>query len=197
MFGEPDDSPFEVVRLSQLSKEKLSYGSGASAIEYNGDVRYVRITDIQEDGTLTQTPVSPDSFDAKYLLHKGDILFARSGATVGKTYLYSDRDGKAIYAGYLIRFIPDTSIILPEYVFHFTRSQFYKAFVRSNAQAVAQPNINAQQYGNLSVNVPPMEMQRSFAKKISAIDSQISVIKQSIQATKDLLSSRMDSYFCV
>ena len=147
MFGNPDDSPYDIKPLSKLSPFKLAYGSGASAVDYNGLVRYIRITDIEEGGTLTNAPMSPDTFDEKYLLNDGDILFARSGATVGKTYLYKKTEGKAIFAGYLIRFIPDERIVLPEYIYYFTRSQYYRSFVRLNAQAVAQPNINAQQYG--------------------------------------------------
>ena len=197
MFDQPDSSSFPVFKLSQLSRQKLSYGSGASAVEFNGNVRYVRITDIQEDGTLTENSMSPDSYDEKYLLHEGDILFARSGATVGKTFLYNKQDGKSIYAGYLIRFVPDVSVVYPEYIYHFTRSQYYKAFVRANAQAVAQPNINAQQYGNLEICVPPMSLQKDFVERIMSIDSQKATIKRSIKVAQNLLASRLDNYFNV
>lgn len=196
MFDQPNSS-FPVFKLSQLSRQKLSYGSGASAVEFNGNVRYVRITDIQEDGTLTENPMSPDSYDEKYLLHEGDILFARSGATVGKTFLYNKQDGKSIYAGYLIRFVPDVSVVYPEYIYHFTRSQYYKAFVRANAQAVAQPNINAQQYGNLEICVPPMSLQKDFVERIMSIDSQKATIRRSIKVAQNLLASRLDNYFNV
>lgn len=197
MFDQPDSSSFPVFKLSQLSRQKLSYGSGASAVEFNGNVRYVRITDIQEDGTLTENSMSPDSYDEKYLLHEGDILFARSGATVGKTFLYNKQDGKSIYAGYLIRFVPDVSVVYPEYIYHFTRSQYYKAFVRANAQAVAQPNINAQQYGNLEICVPPMNLQKDFVERIMSIDSQKATIRRSIKIAQNLLASRLDNYFNV
>lgn len=197
MFDQPDSSSFPVFKLSQLSRQKLSYGSGASAVEFNGNVRYVRITDIQEDGTLTENSMSPDSYDEKYLLHEGDILFARSGATVGKTFLYNKQDGKSIYAGYLIRFVPDVSVVYPEYIYHFTRSQYYKAFVRANAQAVAQPNINAQQYGNLEICVPPMSLQKDFVERIMSIDSQKATIRRSIKVAQNLLASRLDNYFNV
>ena len=197
MLDQPDSSSFPVFKLSQLSRQKLSYGSGASAVEFNGNVRYVRITDIQEDGTLTENSMSPDSYDEKYLLHEGDILFARSGATVGKTFLYNKQDGKSIYAGYLIRFVPDVSVVYPEYIYHFTRSQYYKAFVRANAQAVAQPNINAQQYGNLEICVPPMSLQKDFVERIMSIDSQKATIRRSIKVAQNLLASRLDNYFNV
>lgn len=197
MFGNIDDSPYDIKPLSKLSPFKLSYGSGASAVDYNGMVRYIRITDIEEGGTLTNAPMSPDTFDEKYLLNDGDILFARSGATVGKTYLYKKTEGKAIFAGYLIRFIPDERIVLPEYIYYFTRSQYYRSFVRLNAQAVAQPNINAQQYGGLKVSVPPMPLQKAFAKKIASINCQKEIIMLSVKSAQQLLESRMNSYFSI
>ena len=139
--------------------------------------------------------MSPSQFDAKYLLNDGDILLARSGATVGKTYLYDSNDGNAVYAGYLIRFIPNREIVLPEYIYHFTRSHYYKAFIASNAQAVAQPNINAQQYGNLNVCVPPISEQKAFAEKIHFLESKRDMIWSSIKDTQILLYSRMSHYF--
>ena len=195
MFGDPDNSPFPKHPLSYLSKLKLSYGSGASAVQYDGKIRYVRITDIQEDGKLDANAMSPSEYDEKYLLNDGDILLARSGATVGKTYHYKKLDGKAIYAGYLIRFVPDQELVLPEYIYYFTKSDYYNAFIKKTAQAVAQPNINAKQYGGLSVCVPPLALQKDFTSKIEAIEKQKELIKQSIQETETLFNSRMDYYF--
>ena len=195
MFGDPDDSEFPLLNLSSLSESKLSYGSGASAIEYDGKVRYIRITDIMEDGKLDKNAMSPNMFDNKYLLKDGDILFARSGATVGKTYHYRETDGVAIYAGYLIRFIPNQALVIPEYIYYYTRSPYYQAFVKKNAQAVAQPNINAKQYGDLKVCVPPLALQQEFALKIEAIEKQKALIKKSIEEVETLFNSRMDLYF--
>ena len=195
MFGDPSQSEYKVRRLVELSNAKLSYGSGASAIVYDGETRYVRITDIKEDGELNNDKASPSVIDDKYLLNEGDILFARSGATVGKTYHYKEKDGRAIYAGYLIRFIPNTQVVLPSYIFRYTKTEYYRAFIQSSAQAVAQPNINAQQYGSLMVPVPPLTLQQEFADKIEAIEKQKELIKQSITETEELFNSRMDYYF--
>lgn len=195
MFGDPSESKYPVAKLSSLATGKLSYGSGASAIIFDGQTRYVRITDIQEDGRLSPDAMSPSQYDAKYLLNDGDILFARSGATVGKTYLYDSKDGNAIYAGYLIRLVPNQEIVLPEYIYHFTRSHYYRAFIASNVQAVAQPNINAQQYGNLSVCVPPISEQKVFAEEIHSLESKRDMIWSSIKDTQTLLDSRMSHYF--
>ena len=197
MFGDPvtNEKGWKVKKLGEVAKEKLSYGSGASAIHYNNEVRYVRITDIKDDGELNSDMVSPNIYDEKYLLNDGDILFARSGATVGKTFLYKAKYGKCIYAGYLIRLIPNTKIVLPSYVYGFTKSSYYRSFVAKVQNAVAQPNINAKQYSELSIPLPPLPLQQSFASKIEAIEHQKALVQQSITETESLFNSRMDYYF--
>ena len=197
MFGDPIDNPkkWEVKKLGEIAKEKLSYGSGASAVQYNGEIRYVRITDIKDDGELNSDKVSPDNYDEKYLLNDGDILFARSGATVGKTFQYKCKYGKCIYAGYLIRLIPNINIVLPSYIFGFTKSAYYRSFVAKAQNAVAQPNINAKQYSDLPIPLPPLSLQQSFAEKIEAIEHQKELVKQSLNEVKTLFDSRMDYYF--
>ena len=197
MFGDPIDNPkgWETKKLGEVATQKLSYGSGASAIQYNGKIRYVRITDIREDGDLNSDIVSPDTFDEKYLLNEGDILFARSGATVGKTFQYKSRFGKCIFAGYLIRMIPNIEIVLPSFIFAYTKSSYYRSFVSEAQNAVAQPNINAKQYGDLLVPVPPLPLQQEFAEKVEAIERQKALIQQSIDEVQTLFDSRMDYWF--
>ena len=118
-------------KLKDISLSKLEYGSGAAACEYDGKTRYVRITDIDNEGNLGMDVVSPNSVDDKYLLNDGDVLFARTGATVGKTYLYRSSAGRCIYAGFLIRVVPNQKIIRPDYLYYFTKSPQYKGFVQS------------------------------------------------------------------
>lgn len=197
MFGDPitNEKGWEVKKLSEVSLGKLSYGSGASSIPFNNDVRYIRITDINDNGELNEDTVSPNVFDEKYLLNEGDILFARSGATVGKTYCHKNKYGKCIYAGYLIRLIPNKEIVNPLYVFGYTKTSYYMEFVKKAQNAVAQPNINAKQYGDLQICVPPLPLQQEFAEKIEAIERQKSLIQQSIDETQTLFDSRMDHWF--
>ncbi len=118
MFGDPveNEKGWEVKKIKDIATEKLSYGSGASAVPFNKSVRYIRITDINEYGELKDEKVSPNIYDEKYLLAEGDILFARSGATVGKTYLHKQNEIPCIYAGYLIRLRPNELLVLPNYV---------------------------------------------------------------------------------
>ena len=171
-FGDPSNNVYgyPVTTLKEVAVGPLSYGSVSSATEFDGITRYVRITDIMDDGKLGGDIKSATKTDAKYLLHEGDILFARTGATVGKTCRYRESYGRAIYAGFLIRLIPDTTLIDPDYLYHFTKSDYYWDFVRSAQRVVAQPNINAQEYGDLQILLPKIEAQKSFAAFVRQSD---------------------------
>jgi len=197
MFGDPvmNEKGWYLHTLSSLSNEKLSYGSGVPAIDYDGETRYIRITDINDDGTLNLNLVSPQKNEDKYILQDGDILFARSGATVGKTLRYRSEYGRSIYAGYLIRMIPNTSRVLPDYIYYFTKTNYYNNFIESNKKTVAQPNINAQQFGSLIIGVPPLSLQNIFVENVKEIESQKALVKQAIDETQLLFDSLMSKYF--
>ena len=197
MFGDPvvNEKGWEVKKLGELCVSKLKYGSGASAVDFDGNIRYVRITDINEDGTLNNDIKSPNIVDDEYLLNVGDIVFARSGATVGKTYLHRKNNIKCLYAGYLIKATLNTKMALPIYVFQFTQSKYYKDWVNLNARAVAQPNINAKQYGDLQIPLPPLTLQQVFAQRIELIEQQKDEIKSTIADLETLLASRMQYWF--
>ena len=169
MFGDPFINPkgWEVKALNDISLGKGVYGSGKPAVNYSeGDYRYIRITDITSTGDLKEKMVSlqdSEQESQKYLLKDGDLLFARSGATVGKTFLYSSKYGRCIYAGYLIKFSINRDIALPEFIKAFTDTSIYWNWIRSKQKVVAQPNINAKQYGEeLEIPVPPKELQMKF-----------------------------------
>ena len=197
MFGDPveNERGWDVKKIKDIATEKLSYGSGASAVPFNTSVRYIRITDINEYGELKDEKVSPNIFDEKYLLAEGDILFARSGATVGKTYLHKKNENPCIYAGYLIRLRPNEMIVLPYYVYYYTKSNYYKSFICANQRVVAQPNINAKQYGNLDIPLPPLPLQQLFAQRIEQIEHQKAEVQKSITDLETLLASRMQYWF--
>lgn len=182
-------------KLKDLSLNKLEYGSGAAACDYDGNTRYVRITDIDNDGDLGSDIVSPNIVDEKYLLMDGDILFARTGATVGKTYLYQSKAGRCIYAGFLIRVVPNQELIRPCYLYYFTKSPQYKGFVQQSMKVVAQPNINAKQYGDLEINVPSLEIQDKIIKKLQLISEIITLRKKELQKMEDLIKSRFVEMF--
>ena len=182
-------------KLKELSLSKLEYGSGAAACEYDGKTRYVRITDIDNEGNLGTDVVSPNSVDDKYLLNDGDVLFARTGATVGKTYLYRSSAGRCIYSGFLIRVVPNQEIIRPDYLYYFTKSPQYKGFIQSSMKVVAQPNINAKQYGDLEFNVPSLEEQDLIIKKLNAISSAIILRRTELIRLDELIKARFVEMF--
>lgn len=198
MFGDPIKNQFgwEQTNLKNIGIGKLTYGSGASAIDYDGNCRYIRITDIANNGLLNNEKKSPSVFDEKYLLHSGDILFARSGATVGKTFLYDEKKhGKSVYAGYLIKLTPDLTKVNSQYVFWFTKTYYYKSFVQSVQKAVAQPNINAQEYGNLTICLPPLELQNKFARFVEQVEKTKTQVQKSLDEAQLLFNSLMQEYF--
>ena len=110
---------------------------------------------------------------AAYELDPGDLLFARSGATVGKTYLHRRQDGPCAYAGYLIRFRALPDVASPEFLERWTRSQFYGKWVASMLRAGAQPNINASEYSSLRIPLPPLEEQQVIAAALDGVDGTI------------------------
>ena len=178
MFGNlvSNSNSWPVVKLNDACLIKAQYGAGLSAVEFNSSLpRYVRITDINEDGSLNEKVVSPSGSKsdwADYFLNDGDILFARSGATVGKAYLHSNQIQQCIYAGYLIRFIPNKKLMTSEFLYALTKSSFYKNWVKAKQNAVAQPNINANQYGNeLVFPLPPITLQEKFTNFHNKIKS--------------------------
>lgn len=147
---------WESKELKDLCTICGEYGLNESATGYNG-IRYIRITDITADGELNEEKVSATNKGDKRQekLKEGDILFARTGATVGKTLVYKDDLGDCVFAGYLIRYRTNPNIILPKYLFYYTHSSDYYEWVKQNQAAAAQPNISAQKYNKLIINFPP------------------------------------------
>lgn len=155
---------FPVKQLKQLLKEKPQYGSNQAGIDRNSikEARYIRITDINEYGLLKNNlGVTAELIEEKYVLKNNDILFARSGATVGKAYLHKSNsvDYECIYAGYMIRFLVNENLLLPEFLFCYTQLEVYKEWTKAIQRAAGQPNINAEEYKSLNIPVPSLETQ--------------------------------------
>lgn len=162
---------YPLVALEDLSLGKGEYGAQSASIEYDPSrPRYVRITDIQDDGTLNNDVVSSANLedDEQYKLSYGDFMFARMGATVGKTYAY--KSGNQIFAGYLIRYRLNLKKIIPRYLYAYTRLEEYKNWVLLNQSGAAQPGINAKKYGSLLIPVAPLEEQRAFEGFVQQVD---------------------------
>lgn len=145
------------------------YGAGYKAEKKQRDVRYIRITDINEDGSLNNDFASVPKFDKQYLLKQNDFLIARTGNTVGKTFLYDKSMGQAIYAGYLIKFELDTNKVNPQYLLAYTKSSAYKQWIKNNMRISAQPNINSKQYEESPIVLPPLDIQNEIVEHIAAL----------------------------
>jgi type I restriction enzyme S subunit len=174
MFGDPATNPkgWPTRTLAELSLCGAEYGANASSMELRpGNPRYVRITDVLPSGKLRPDgAVGIDSEEGNdYLLAWGDLLFARSGATVGKTYLYDPDDGPCVYAGYMIRFRLDRRQIHPFVALAVTQTEYYRTWVDSKRRAVAQPNINGREYSSFLVPCPPMPLQTRFADRVVSV----------------------------
>jgi type I restriction enzyme S subunit len=188
-------SQFKIVQLKKFLKLKPQYGANESGVIRNSlsEPRYIRITDIDEFGLLNDSiGVSASRIEDKYVLNDKDILFARSGATVGKAYLHNAnlQGYKCFFAGYMIRFVINSELVLPEYVFYYTQLPTYANWVRYIQRAAGQPNINAEEYKSLLVPFPPKVVQQEVVNIYNAAYKQ----KQAKEAeAKELLAS-IDDY---
>ncbi|MBR9829312.1 MAG: restriction endonuclease subunit S [Oceanospirillales bacterium] len=170
--------------LGELTNEKLSYGANSSSIEIDrSNLRYIRITDIDDQGNLSNDAVGIDPIEGSaYILKNNDFLFARSGNTVGKTFLYCEKSHPpSAYAGYLIRYRPNSDKLLPIYLKHFCLSDTYHSWVKSQIRAGAQPNINAKEYASLSLPIPPIPEQKKIAQILSTWDNAISATERLLE----------------
>ncbi|MBR2277912.1 MAG: restriction endonuclease subunit S [Eubacterium sp.] len=171
---------YPFTEFSRIVTAAPLYGANEKAINEKSDIRYIRITDINEDGTLNDEFVSAKSVDKKYLLENNDFLIARSGNTVGKTFLYKSEFGKCIFAGYLIKYKLNTELIIPEYLLYYTKSSVFKAWIQNNQRIFGQPNINGQEYLNADIIVPEIEVQKDIVRKVNELRTQIQETKQQI-----------------
>ena len=167
---------WEVERLGNLCYNQGDYGLNAPATDYSVDLpTYLRITDIDDNGKFIHVDKkSVDSISAEdYYLKNGDIVFARTGATVGKTYLYDKRDGKLVYAGFLIKFSPNPTKLLSYYLKVHTETQNYKNWISVISQRSGQPGINATEYCSFRIATPPIKEQEYICSILQLWDTAI------------------------
>lgn len=179
-------------KLKDIIIGKPLYGAGEKGINRKTDVRYIRITDINEDGSLNNDVISAENVDEKYLLKENDFLIARSGNTVGKTFLYKENFGKCIYAGYLIKFTLNLRKIIPEYLLYYTKSTAYKAWINSNQRANAQPNINSNEYLNSPLIIPEIQIQQKLVETISLKKEKIHNLKETSEQNRQLAQEEFE-----
>lgn len=183
---------YDFGKLKDIIIGKPLYGAGEKGINRKTDVRYIRITDINEDGSLNNDVISAENVDEKYLLKENDFLIARSGNTVGKTFLYKENFGKCIYAGYLIKFTLNLQKIIPEYLLYYTKSTAYKSWINSNQRANAQPNINSNEYLNSPIIIPEIQIQQKLVETISLKKEKIHNLKETSEQNRQLAQEEFE-----
>ncbi|HZK92800.1 MAG TPA: restriction endonuclease subunit S [Prolixibacteraceae bacterium] len=181
--------------------KNIQYGFTGKTIK-NGIVKYLRITDIQSNFVdWSQVPfaeISPKEAD-KYLLRNNDIVFARTGATAGKSFLIDELKSVSVFASYLIRIVPKTDKIFPKYLYLYFQSPEYWSHISENVEGAAQPNFNGKKLAKIPFPLPPLPDQIRIAAKLEAlftrIDKSINLLEENIKHTKGLMASVLEEVF--
>ena len=194
--GYTDD--WEQRKLGEIC-DSFEYGLNAAATDYDGENKYIRITDIDDNSHefLKNNVTSPDidfSGAENYRLKQGDILFARTGASVGKTYIYEESDGLVYYAGFLIRGrVKDE--YSPEFVFQNTLTADYERFIRITSQRSGQPGVNAQEYASYQIATPVLEEQQQIGAYFSTLDHLITLHQRKLEKLQNMKKSCLQKMF--
>lgn len=169
---------YRVATLGDLSLDNGKYGIAASAVDFDAKLpAYLRITDINDDGTLNQLDRKSvnDSNACEYMLSEGDIVFARTGNSTGRNYFYDPRDGEFAFAGFLIKFSLDNSKVSPRFVKYYAQSKTYWNWVASFNTGSTRGNINAKTYAQMPVPLPERSVQDSIVALCDSISDKIRV----------------------
>lgn len=153
----------------------FAYGLNAAAKEYDGMHKYIRITDIDDEthnfsqSNLTSPDIDFNMDVSDYKLNVGDIVFARTGASVGKTYLYNPNDGDLYYAGFLIRGnVKDDCDA--GFIYQNTLTKDYDSFIKITSQRSGQPGVNSKEYATFRLNIPCKDEQKKISKVLNSLD---------------------------
>ena len=190
--------PWEQRKLGELSCS-FEYGLNAAAKEYDGQNKYLRITDIDDTSRqfVTTDITSPDInlTDAdSYKLSDGDVLFARTGASVGKTYLYKKFDGLVYFAGFLIRAKIKESVNAG-FIFQNTLTRGYERYIAITSQRSGQPGVNAQEYAEYQLMLPELFEQEKIAKLLEALDTLITLHQRKLEKLQNIKKSCLEKMF--
>ena len=188
----PED--WEVKKLGDCLSGTPGYGINAPAVPYTDSLpAYIRITDITDDGHFSsESLTSVEGADSeRYFLGLGDLVFARTGASVGKSYLYDPGDGKLVFAGFLIRVKPNPTKLNPRFLAAYVTTGSYWNWVRAMSMRSGQPGINGTQYAQLPIPLPPLPEQQAIAATLSDVDALIGALDKVIAKRRDIKQSAM------
>lgn len=197
-FKKDDGSDFpdwEEKKLGDVC-DTLTYGMNAAAVKFDGENKYIRITDIDDESHCYKNDelVSPDGeLDNTYLVCENDILLARTGASVGKSYLYNKEDGKLYYAGFLIK--AHVKSENSKFIFFQTLTERYDKWVKITSMRSGQPGINANEYSDFTMNVPSLPEQQKIADFLSTIDTIIEKQRATVSAWEERKKGVMQKLF--
>lgn len=193
---------WEVVKLGECLKTAPKYGINAPAVALEGNLPvYIRITDISDDGFFmpSEKVGVRHAMAENYLLENGDLLLARTGASVGKSYLYNEKDGKLVFAGFLIKISPDNEKLDSVFLSQYLKTEKYWQWVATISMRSGQPGINATEYAGLQIPLPPLLEQTAIAAILSDTDRLFAALRALIgkkravktAAMQQLLSGRL------
>lgn len=189
---------WQVKELREVLSESIIYGLNAKAITYDGTNKYLRITDIDDDTREFRQDnlTSPDIKEPAevYKLTTNDIVLARTGATVGKSYLYEAKVGTTFFAGFLLRARVSEQYDA-NFVFSTTLTRQYKAFVRESSQRSSQPGINAREFSSYSFFLPCLSEQKQVGKALKNIGISIKTIDVKLTKLRNIKQSLLQKMF--
>lgn len=194
--GFTDD--WEQRKLGELASN-FEYGLNASAKEFDGIHKYIRITDIDDSSrkfnsdSITSPDIDLSSAD-NYKLKNGDLLFARTGASVGKSYLYTESDGLVYYAGFLIR-ARLKSEFDSNFVFQNTLTNDYNNFIKVTSQRSGQPGVNAQEYASFNIKTPCYDEQQKIGLFFKQLDDLITLHQRKVDFLKEQKKGYLQKMF--
>lgn len=163
--------------------DSFEYGLNAAAKEYDGTHKYIRITDIDDEthnfiqSNLTSPDIDFNSDVSDYKLNINDIVFARTGASVGKTYLYNPSDGDLYYAGFLIRGKVNEACDAG-FIYQNTLTRDYDSFIRITSQRSGQPGVNSKEYATFRLNIPCKDEQEKISELLNRLDKLFTLHQQ-------------------
>ncbi|MFZ1787226.1 MAG: restriction endonuclease subunit S [Saprospiraceae bacterium] len=190
-----DFPDWEVRRLGEIAVD-IMYGMNSASIAFDGINKYLRITDIDDSSrTFLPNPLtSPEGIiEEKYKLKEGDIVFTRTGASVGKSYLYNKKDGNLLFAGFLIKF--SLYNVDPSFIFYQTLLGSYDKWVVKMSMRSGQPGLNAEEYKDIDFTIASLPEQTKIANFLSALDEKINGVQVQIEKMEIWKKGLLQSMF--